>query len=70
LPLIVFGQLSRQFAARRRASLLAAGHHGKTVLGIVAGLIGIAILTSLDKPLEAMLVSASPAWLTRLSTSF
>jgi cytochrome c-type biogenesis protein len=39
-------------------------------LGVFSGLIGLAILTGLDKPLEAILVSASPAWLTRLSTSF
>jgi len=70
LPLIVSGQLSRQFAVRRRGSLLSVGHHGKAVLGVFVGLIGLAILTGLDKSLEAMLVSGSPAWLTRLSTSF
>ena len=69
LPLILFGQLSRQFAARR-GSLLAVGHHGKTALGVFAGFGGLIILVGLDKPLEAMLVTASPAWLTRLSTSF
>jgi len=70
LPLILFGQLSRQFAARRRGPLLTLGHHGRMALGMFAGIIGLSVLTGLDKPLEAMLVSASPAWLTRLSTSF
>jgi hypothetical protein len=33
-------------------------------------LIGLAILTGLDRPFEAFLVAASPDWLTRLSTRF
>lgn len=70
LPLIVFGHLFRRFTARRRGALLALGHHGKMALGVVAGVIGLAILTGLDKPLEAFLVAASPEWLTRLSTRY
>jgi sulfite exporter TauE/SafE len=70
LPLIILGQLSRQISTRWRGSLLAVGHHGKSALGVIAGLAGLLILTGLERPLEALLVSASPEWLTRLSTSF
>ncbi len=70
LPLILFGQLSRRFVVRRRGALVALGQYGKSALGAFVGFVGLAILTGLDKPLEAFLVTASPAWLTRLSTAF
>jgi cytochrome c-type biogenesis protein len=64
LPFISLGALSRVLAARRRGSLLALGRQGKTVLGAVAGLAGSLIVTGLDRPLESLLVNASPEWLT------
>jgi cytochrome c-type biogenesis protein len=70
LPLIALGALSRQLTTRRRGSLLALGRQGKTVLGAVAGLAGLLIVTGLDRPLESLLVNASPEWLTRLTTHF
>jgi cytochrome c-type biogenesis protein len=38
--------------------------------GAVAGLIGVLIVTGLDRPIEAFLVNASPLWLTQLTTRF
>ena len=70
LPLIVLGVLSRQLAARWRGSLLIVGRQGKAVLGTFAGLAGLLILTGLDRPIETILVNASPEWLTQLTTRF
>lgn len=69
LPLVLLGQLTRWLAGRRGA-LLAAGQRGKFALGAILVVAGMAMVTGLDTPIESFLVTASPAWLTRLSTSF
>jgi cytochrome c biogenesis protein CcdA len=68
LPLIALGVVSRQVAAQWRSSLLIVGGQGKAVLGTFAGLVGLLIITGLDRPIETILVNASPAWLTELTT--
>ena len=70
LPLILLGMLSRQVMMNIRGKLFAAGKLGKQVLGGVMLLIGIMILTGLDKQLESFLVAISPDWLSTLSTRF
>lgn len=70
LPLIGIGLLSQPLGARWRGRLQSAGHRGRLALGVVAGAIGLLILTGLDRPLEALLVDASPLWLTQLTTRF
>jgi cytochrome c-type biogenesis protein len=70
LPLIALGIVSRQVAGRWRGSLLIMGRQGKAVLGTFAGLIGLSILTGLDRPIETALVNVSPEWLTQLTTRF
>lgn len=70
LPLIGLGLLSRRLLAQWRGSLAAFGQQGKAVLGGLACLIGLFILTGLDRPLEALLVSASPEWLSRMTSQF
>ena len=50
--------------------MLAAGSGGKTLMGVLLIAAGVLILTGLDKRLEAVLVDASPAWLTQLTTRF
>ena len=70
LPLLVLGTLSRQTLLNWRGKLMAAGSAGKAVLGAALLLTGLAILTGLDKHLEAFLVELSPAWLTGLTTRF
>lgn len=70
LPLILLGMLSRQVMMNIRGKLFAAGKLGKQVLGGVMLLIGIMILTGLDKQLESFLVAISPYWLITLSTRF
>jgi cytochrome c-type biogenesis protein len=70
LPLLLLGMLSRQTLINMRSKLMSAGSTGKFVLGALLAVVGIAILSGLDKSLEAALVAASPAWLTELTTRF
>ncbi|YCI05180.1 sulfite exporter TauE/SafE family protein [Ensifer sp. D2-11] len=69
-PLLLPGQLSREVLNRRRDRVLGFGKVAKAVFGAMLLVIGIAILTGVDKQLEAALVEASPAWLTSLTTRF
>ncbi len=50
--------------------MLGFGKAAKAVFGALLLVIGIAILTGVDKQLEAALVEASPVWLTSLTTRF
>jgi cytochrome c-type biogenesis protein len=43
---------------------------GKTLLGLLLVAVGLLVATNLDKRLEAVLVDASPAWLTELTTKY
>ncbi|MGO4562111.1 urease accessory protein UreH domain-containing protein [Rhizobiales bacterium 3FA27D7] len=70
LPLLLLGLVSREAMMRWRERLLRAGQGGKAVLGGLLAVIGILILSGLDKQLEAFLVDVSPMWLTRLTTQF
>lgn len=70
LPLLAIGMMSREALARWRNRLLAAGSGGKVLMGIVLVALGAFILTGFDKRIEAILVEASPAWLTELTTRF
>ncbi len=70
LPLLLLGILSREALMRWRSRLMEGGKAGKTVLGLVLVAVGLLIATGLDKRLEAILVEASPDWLTQLTTQF
>lgn len=70
LPLAALGLLSRAAIASLRDKMLTAGQLGKSVLGIMLLAIGFGIVTGYDKRIEALLVDASPAWLTELTTRF
>jgi cytochrome c biogenesis protein CcdA len=70
LPLLAIGMMSREALARWRGRMLAAGSNGKAIMGAILVATGIMILTGLDKRLETLLVDASPAWLTELTTRF
>jgi cytochrome c biogenesis protein CcdA len=69
LPLALLGLLSRAALARVRSGLLSAGKLGKALLGTAFVLVGLAIVSGVDRGIEAALVDMSPAWLTRLTTS-
>jgi cytochrome c-type biogenesis protein len=70
LPLLAIGMMSREALARWRGRMLAAGSSGRAVMGAILMATGFLIFTGLDKRLEAILVDASPAWLTELTTRF
>ncbi len=70
LPLLAIGMMSREALARWRNHMLAAGSSGKMLMGVVLVATGVLILTGLDKRIETILVEASPAWLTELTTRY
>jgi cytochrome c biogenesis protein CcdA len=69
-PLVLVGSLSREAMTRMRGTLLAAGRHGKWLLGAVMLLMGLAILTGGDRGFEAWVVDHSPDWLVELTTRY
>ncbi|HSD93171.1 MAG TPA: cytochrome c biogenesis protein CcdA [Methyloceanibacter sp.] len=70
LPLLLIGLLSREAMQRWRARLMETGRTGKTILGLLLVTVGLLVATDLDKRIETILVDASPAWLTELTTRF
>ncbi len=70
LPLCAIGLVSREALSRWRSRLLTAGSLGKHLMGVTLVAVGSLILTGLDKRVETVLVDASPAWLTELTTRF
>jgi cytochrome c-type biogenesis protein len=70
LPLMLLGLISREAMMRWRGRLMETGKMGKTLLGVLLVAVGLLVATNADKRLETMLVDASPAWLTELTTRF
>jgi cytochrome c-type biogenesis protein len=70
LPLMLLGFLSREARMRWRGRMMETGKVGKTLLGLLLVAVGLLVATNLDKRLETVLVDASPAWLTNLTTRF
>lgn len=70
IPLLVVGTLSREVLGRWRGRLMQAGRAGKLTLGAAALILAAMILTGADRSLESILVGASPAWLTDVTTRF
>ena len=70
LPLVLFGSMSRQLLLRWRGGMLAGGSVIKQALGLFLVVIGLLVVTGLDRSVEAGLVEASPQWLTNITTRF
>ena len=70
LPLLALGVASREAALRWRGRLGAVSERGKPVLGLIAAVAGLLVLTGLDQRVEAALVAASPDWLVQLTMRF
>jgi len=70
LPMLAVAVLSRTAMRRWRQRMLSAGHFGKVAMGLSAIVVGAMIVTGVDRSVETTLVSASPAWLTDLTTQF
>ncbi len=70
LPLALLGLASREMLLGWRSRLMRTGKGLRAGLGLALMLVGIAILTGLDKRLETALVEAAPDWLVDLTTRF
>lgn len=68
-PLLLLGMVSRETMLKLRSRMLSAGGRLRIGLGVLLGIVGIAILSGWDKPVETWLLDISPDWLTRLTTS-
>lgn len=70
LPLMALGFASREALLRWRGRLSEASNGGKILLGAILLAVGLLVATGADKALETYLVSASPQWLTDLTTRY
>lgn len=68
LPLLLLGTLSREVLVRWRDRMMGLGKGLKAALGLILVATGLMIATGTDKLAETILVNASPAWLTTLTT--
>lgn len=64
------GYGARALIGRQRGALNAIGKYGKRFLGWALILVAGLVVTGLDRMIEAVLVEASPAWLTELTTRY
>ena len=69
-PLLIVGTLSREALTRVRGRLLAFGQRGRWLLGAALVIVGLAIVSGVDKRFESWVVEHSPDWLTALTTRF
>ena len=70
LPLVFVGSVSRQMLGRSRSQLYRFATAGKYLLGGVLLLLGLSIVSGLDRGLEIWLTLHSPEWLTELTTRY
>ncbi len=70
LPLLLLAMLSRETMMRWRGRMASTGHGLRTAMGATLTAFGLLVLTGMDKVAETLLVEASPAWLTDLTTRF
>lgn len=70
VPLVLVGLLSRDVLMRWRGRMMEIGKSGKLLLGSASLAISALILSGLDRTVETVLVTASPSWLTTLTTHF
>lgn len=70
MPIVMLGMLSREGMQRARGKMANIGNKGKKILGGIMLVLGLLIVSGLDKQLEIALLNISPDWLTRLTTKF
>jgi len=69
-PLTLLGLMSRPVLMRWRGRMLDGGKATKIALGLSLAFFGVLILSGSDRNVETWLVDQSPAWLTKLTTTF
>lgn len=68
-PLLFVGSASRATLQRWRGGLAGAEHWVRRLLGVGMLAVGVLAVSGLDKVVEAVLVQASPQWLTNLTSA-
>ena len=67
--LLVLALAARSVLAKWRGKLMSAGNSGKKALGVLVMAVGLLIITGTDRLVEGAILTASPDWLTDLTTS-
>jgi cytochrome c biogenesis protein CcdA len=67
--LLVLALAARSVLAKWRGKLMSAGNSGKKALGVLVMAVGLLIITGTDRLIEGAILTASPDWLTDLTTS-
>lgn len=70
IPLMIIGLLSRHIFQAQRQRLAHVSQLGRKMMGWSLFVVGVLVLSGIDKSLEAWLVALSPEWLTELTTRF
>jgi cytochrome c-type biogenesis protein len=69
IPLVALGLMSHQVMLRFRSRLSATGAIGKKLLGSVLLLLGLIVVTGMDKVFDAWILAHAPVWLSDLTIS-
>ena len=69
LPLLLLGTLSRQMMLQLRGRMMSAGGPLKAALGGLLVVVGLLVLTGLDKAIEAAVTDMLPDWWVTLTTT-
>lgn len=70
LPLVALAFASRAITARFRSRLADVARRGRFLLGGILVVMGVLVLTGIDRRIEAFLLDLSPDWLVRATTQF
>ncbi len=70
LPLALLGIVLRNRLASWRSRLLQSGQQGRLILGICLIMVGIFVLSGVDKTLEILFLDHAPAWMSSVGTYF
>ncbi|CAG9242824.1 cytochrome c biogenesis CcdA family protein [Paraburkholderia caribensis] len=69
LPLIGLGTATKISLTKARVTLASLGNKTRLTLGLLFVALGTTVVTGVDRNIEAVLLAASPSWLTALTTS-
>jgi cytochrome c-type biogenesis protein len=69
IPLVALGMMSHQLMLRFKSKLSATGKMGKKLLGAVLLVLGLFVVTGMDKGFEAWVLTNAPEWLSNLTVS-
>ena len=69
ITLIALGMLSKQALQHYKSKLFATGILGKKLLGALILLLGLFVVTGIDKVFEAWILTNAPEWLSNLTVS-